>query len=212
MRQGGDLSITQNCKFWVLSLTQNCKFRVLWPDAHNMKSPYQCARTDLHSSLCLLWKSWLDKSTIYGNGCVQYTEIGLEKPLISTFSPSWLIPLTISEMEWTTIAGSSAAICNLINCWVQTIELDWIEEYQWVDPPRIWEAVSGEGWIQKCSHFQLDSLFSPRPCTKVMGKKQDGSPLFLYPAFWLAQMNLLLYSDPALWCRLKQLVNFVNSQ
>ena len=31
--------------------------------------------------------------------------------------------------------------------------------------------------------FQLDSLFSPRPCAKVMGKKQDGSPLFLYPAF-----------------------------
>ena len=56
------------------------------------------------------------------------------------------------------------------------IELDWIEEYQWVDPPRLWEAVSGEGCIQMWSHFQLDSLFSPRPCTKVMGKKARWQP------------------------------------
>ena len=76
------------------------------------------------------------------------------------------------------------------------IQLDWIQEYQWVDPPWLWEAVSGKGWIQKRSHFQLDSLFSPRPCTKVLGKKQDGSLLVLYPAFWLAQMDLLLYSVP----------------
>ena len=79
------------------------------------------------------------------------------------------------------------------------MELDWIEEYQWVDPPRLWEANSGKGWIQKWSHFQPDSLFSPRPYTKVMGKKQDGSLLFLYPTFWWAQMVLVLYSGPALW-------------
>ena len=29
--------------------------------------------------------------------------------------------------------------------------------------------------------FQLDSLFSTRPCSKVMGKKEDGSLLFVYP-------------------------------
>ena len=82
---------------------------------------------------------------------------------------------------------------------INSIELYWIDEYHWVDPPRLWEAVSGKGWIKKWSHFQLDSLFSPSPCTKVMGKKQDGSLLFLYPAFWLAQADLLLYSGPALW-------------
>ena len=37
---------------------------------------------------------------------------------------------------------------------LQIIELDWIEEYQWIDPPRLWEVVSGKGWIQKWSHFQ----------------------------------------------------------
>ena len=46
--------------------------------------------------------------------------------------------------------------------------------------------------------FQLDSLFSPRPCTKVMGEKQDGSQIFLYPDFWLAHMDLILNSGPAL--------------
>ena len=51
------------------------------------------------------------------------------------------------------------------------LELDWIEEYQWVDPPRLWKAVSGAGCIQMWSHFQLESLLSPRPCTKLMGKK-----------------------------------------
>ena len=39
--------------------------------------------------------------------------------------------------------------------------------------------------------------FSPCHCTKLMGKKQDGSLLFLYPAFWSV---LLHYSGPAL-CR-----------
>ena len=57
-----------------------------------------------------------------------------------------------------------------------SIELDWIEEYQWVDPPRLWEAVSGEGCIHMWSHFQLDSSFSPRPCTKVMEKKARWQP------------------------------------
>ena len=42
-------------------------------------------------------------------------------------------------------------------------------------------------------------LFSPRPCTKTMGKKQDDSLQLLYPAFWLAQMVLPHYLVPALW-------------
>ena len=71
-----------------------------------------------------------------------------------------------------------------------SIELDWIEEYQWVNPFSLWEAVSGQGCIQKWPHFQLVPLSSPRPCTKVMGEKQDGSLLILYPAFWLAQIDL----------------------
>ena len=77
------------------------------------------------------------------------------------------------------------------------IELDWIEEHQWIDPRRLWEAVSREGWIQKWSHFRLDSLFSPRPCTVTMGKKQDASSYF-----WLAKMVLPFYSGPALWLSL----------
>ena len=36
------------------------------------------------------------------------------------------------------------------------IEIDWIEEYQWVDPFRLWEAVSGEGWVPIWSNFPLD--------------------------------------------------------
>ena len=88
-----------------------------------------------------------------------------------------------------------------LNLIVYTIELlDWIEEYQLINLSRLWEAVSGEGWIQKWSHFQLDLLFSPRPCTKVIVKKEDGSHLFLHPAFLLYQMvSLLYYSAPALW-------------
>ena len=91
-----------------------------------------------------------------------------------------------------------------------TIELDWIEEYQYVDLSRLLEAVSGKGWDQKWSDFQLDSLFSPKPCTKVIGEKQDGSLLFLYPAFWLAQMDLFLYSGPALCWRQNSSVKLEN--
>ena len=94
---------------WYLS-----SFGFLWLGAHNMKSPYQCPRTDLHFCLCFLRKDWHDKSTIYRDGCIQHTELCVKIPLISTFSPSSLIPLTILEMEWTTIAESSAGICNLI--------------------------------------------------------------------------------------------------
>ena len=57
-----------------------------------------------------------------------------------------------------------------------SIELDWIEEYRWVDPSKLWEAVSDKGFIQKWSHFQLDSLFSPHPCSKVMGKQARWQP------------------------------------
>ena len=81
--------------------------------------------------------------------------------------------------------------------WItRDLELDWIEEYQRIDPPRLWEAFSGEGWIQKWS--QLDMLSCPCPCTKVMRKKQDGSlqdvrsPLIL----WLGLTPLL---GIALW-------------
>ena len=38
----------------------------------------------------------------------------------------------------------------------KSIELGGIEEYQWVDPPRLWEAVLPEGSIQKLSYFQQD--------------------------------------------------------
>ena len=79
------------------------------------------------------------------------------------------------------------------------MELDWTEENQWIGPPTLWEANSGEGWIQKWSHFQPDSLFSPLPDAKVVRKKQDCSLLFLYPVFWWAQMVLVLYLGPALW-------------
>ena len=59
-------------------------------------------------------------------------------------------------------------------------ELDWLEAYQRVDPPRLYEVVSGSGWIQKWSHFQLDSLFSPHPCAKAMGGKASRqSPMLI---------------------------------
>ena len=63
---------------------------------------------------------------------------------------------------------------------------------------RIWKAVSSKGRIQKWSRFQLGSLFSTRPCSKVTGKKRDVSLLFLYPAFRLARQASLIYSDKAL--------------
>ena len=95
--------------------TTTAKFWVLWLDTHNMKSPYQCPRTDLNFRLCFLRENWHEKSTIYRNRCLQHTEICGQNPFISTFSPSKLIRRTISKMEWTTIAGSSAAIYNFID-------------------------------------------------------------------------------------------------
>ena len=59
-------------------------------NAHNMKSQYQCPKIDLHFRLCFLRKKvdmikpqsiWMD---VYNTR--QFTEIGLEKPLISTFA------------------------------------------------------------------------------------------------------------------------------
>ena len=64
------------------------KFLVLWLDAHNMKSPYQCPRRDLHFCLCFRRKNWHYKSTICRDGCIQHTELCVRIPLISTFSPS----------------------------------------------------------------------------------------------------------------------------
>ena len=58
----------------------------------------------------------------------------------------------------------------------KSIELGGIEEYTWVDPPRLWEAVLPEGSIQKWSYFQQDSQFSPHPCTEVTGKKARWQP------------------------------------
>ena len=43
-------------------------------------------------------KDWHDKSTIYRDGCIQHTELCVKIPLITTFSPSSLIALTVSEM------------------------------------------------------------------------------------------------------------------
>ena len=79
-------------------------------------------------------------------------------------------------LRWTYFGLETFHYLSYCRMNLDTIELDWIEEYQWVDPPRLWEAVSGEGCIQMWSHFQLDSLFSPRPCTKVMGKKARWQP------------------------------------
>ena len=31
---------------------------------------------------------------------------------------------------------------------IVSIELDWIKEYQWVNPLGLWDAISGEGWVQ----------------------------------------------------------------
>ena len=58
------------------------------PDAHNMKCPYQCPSTDLHVRLYFLRTSWHEKPTIYGDGCAQNTEMGLDKLLILTFTTS----------------------------------------------------------------------------------------------------------------------------
>ena len=64
----------------------------------------------------------------------------------------------------------------------------WIElkDCQWVAPPRLWEAVLGEGWIQKLSLYQIHSLFGPRSCTKLLGKNQENSILFFctMPSDW----------------------------
>ena len=70
---------------------------------------------------------------------------------------------------------------------------------------RLWEAVSREGCIQKWSHFRLDSLFCPHPCTEAMGKKRDGSLLFLIgpngftPLFRSSSMTIIEYK---LFCHL----------
>ena len=78
-------------------------------------------------------------------------------------------------------SSSSHPVHSFSRCneWVilpSPIELDWIEEYKWVNPPNLLVAVLGDGLIQKWSHFQLDSLFSPRPCTKEIGKEARWQP------------------------------------
>ena len=90
------------------------------------------------------------------------------------------VPLLLSCVLWFVVSACihivSGTLFHYSVQWENIIELDWIEEYQWVNLPRLWEAVSGEDWIQKWSHFQLDLLFSPRPCTKSMGKKTRWQP------------------------------------
>ena len=73
-----------------------------------------------------------------------------------------------------------------------------LEEYQWVDPPRLWEAVSGEGWTRKWSLFQLHLLFSPRPCTKAMGKtsKIAASYFCILPSDWPERFNYSIQVKP----------------
>ena len=61
-----------------------------------------------------------------------------------------------------------------------------------------------KGSFRRGLHSDVDTFSTrlavqPRPCTKVTGKKQDGSLLFLQPAFLLYQMVSLLYSAPDLW-------------
>ena len=54
---------------------------------------------------------------------------------------------------------------------------------------KIMGEILGEGWIQNLSHFQLDLLFSPHPCTKVIGKTQDGTSYFCnLPSDWLERL------------------------
>ena len=71
---------------------------------------------------------------------------------------------------------------------VESEPYSWIElrKCQWVDPPTLWEAVSGEGWIQKWSLFQLQWLFSPRPGAKTIGKKAKWQPPIycILPSDW----------------------------
>ena len=51
----------------LIIITQNQKLGGLLPDAHNMKCPYQCQRTDLDFLLCFLIKYWLGIYTVSGN-------------------------------------------------------------------------------------------------------------------------------------------------
>lgn len=67
-------------------------------------------------------------------------------------------------------------MCSLLNqiyLLKISLELDWLEAYQQMDPPRLAEVISCKAWSQKLLHFQLDSLCSPCPCSKVIGKKKD---------------------------------------
>ena len=76
---------------------------------------------------------------------------------------------------------------------LQSIELDWIEEYKWLDPPRLLEAVSGKGSIQ-------DSEFSPGPCTKEIGKSKMAASYFCillsdWPKWIYSSIQVQLYAS-----------------
>ena len=75
-----------------------------------------------------------------------------------------------------------------------TIELDWIEEYQWVNLSRYWKAVSGEGWIQKQSHFTRYAV-QPSPLYKCNKEKSKMAESWFWnqPSDWTT--TLFLYSS-----------------
>ena len=104
--------------------------------------------------------------------------------LIACLQSYWKIPEFLGRLDLFIFC----ILCRDHHCWYvlyillsswesqTTIELDWIEEYQWVALPRLSETVSGKGWIQKRSHFSLDMLFSPCRCTNVIRIKARWQP------------------------------------
>ena len=108
---------------------------------------------------------------------------------------------TIIKLDTTCSHCLLSPVTTVVISTNHNIELDWIEKYQWVDPPRLWEAVSGEGCIQMWSHFQLDSLFSPRPCTKVMGEKSKMAAPYIcilpsdWPKWTYSSIQVQLYES-----------------
>ena len=65
-----------------------------------------------------------------------------------------------------------------------SLELDWIEEYQWVNPPRLWKAITRRELNSEVVTFTTWLAVQPSPLYKSnRGKAINGSLLFLYPAF-----------------------------
>ena len=86
---------------------------------------------------------------------------------------------------------------KFVHVWFKIIELDWLGGYQMINPFRLCDVIQGKGWIQKWSPFQLDSLFSPHPCTQSMGKKRHGSLHDVYESLWSDNRDSLIYWSSA---------------